>query len=142
MKLPNITVIWSMQIFPVAGLKLMMTNPTGSPRLNFIGFDIPLTGTRVSFMRTSPGLKKLSSDLNDIYVQLEQSLLSHVKKIASIVGQIIFLSASCWNLTQIMIRYLLVVTNSRRSWNSAVFLSELGKGKRVFGPAFKVPLSV
>ena len=48
---------------------------------------------------------------------MEFSACVHVKNIASIVGQIISMSASCGNVTQITTRYLHIVANSRSSWN-------------------------
>ena len=50
-----------------------------------------------------------------------------MKNIASIVGQIISMSASCGNVTQTMTRYLHLITNSRSSWNSFVWVHDQAK---------------
>ena len=50
-----------------------------------------------------------------------------MKNIASIFGQIISMSASCGNVTQIMTRYLHIVANSRSSWNSLVCVHDRAK---------------
>lgn len=58
------------------------------------------------------------------YVLIGNSLeLVYARLLASIVGQRISLSVSCGSVTQIMTRYLLMIINSRRSWNSKVSLS-------------------
>ena len=56
----------------------------------------------------------------------------HVKEIASVVGQITSMIASCGNVTQIMTRYLHLIINSRCSWNSAVFMHDQGKEEVYF----------
>ena len=58
---------------------------------------------------------------------MEQSAFIHVKTIASIVGQIISITSSCGNVSQIMTRYLYLIFNSRHSWNSFVFVQDQGK---------------
>ena len=63
-------------------------------------------------------IQKLSSELEQICANLQLSDLVHVRLLASIVGQIISLSASCGSVTLIMTRYLHIIINSRRSWNS------------------------
>ena len=63
---------------------------------------------------------------------MELSSFVHVKVIASVVGQIISMTVSCGNVSQITIRYLHLIINSRRSWNSAVFVQDQGKGELYF----------
>ena len=77
-------------------------------------------------------IQKLSSELEQICANLQLSDLFHVRLLASIVGQIISLSASCGSVTQIMTRYLHIIINSRCSWNSRVFLSIQGKEELLF----------
>ena len=77
-------------------------------------------------------IQKLSSKLEQICANLQLSNLVHVRLLASIVDQIISLSASCGSMTQIMTRYLHIIINSRRSWNSEVFLSIQGKEELLF----------
>ena len=55
---------------------------------------------------TDSRIGKLSSELVDICVALEESRFVHVKRIASIVGEILSLSPSFGTVTQIMTRYL------------------------------------
>ena len=71
-------------------------------------------------------IEKLCSDLYDVCANLEQSAFVHVKAIASIVGQIISMTFSCRNVTQIMTRYLHLNINSRHSWSSFVFSARSG----------------
>ena len=63
---------------------------------------------------------------------LEESRFVHVKRIASIVGQIVSLSPSCCAVTQIMTRYLHFIVNSRHSWNSSVFVLDESKNELLF----------
>ena len=58
---------------------------------------------------------------------MEQSAFVHVKTIASIVGQIISMTSSCGNVSQVMTIYLHLIINSRHSWNSFVFVQDQGK---------------
>ena len=81
---------------------------------------------------TDSRIGKLSSELVDICVALEESRFVHVKRIASIVGQIVSLSPSCGAVTQIMTRYLHFIVNSRHSWNSSVFILDEGKNELLF----------
>lgn len=74
----------------------------------------------------------LCSDLNDLCAKLELSSFVHVKVIACVVGQIFSMTANCGNVSQIMTRYLHLIINSRRSWNSAVFVQDLGKEEFYF----------
>ena len=57
----------------------------------------------------------------------------HVKRLASVVGKIISLSACCGNVTQIMTRYLHFIVNSRDSWYSIVFIQDQVKRELLFG---------
>ena len=89
-------------------------------KFSWIGYNID---THTGFIFASDArIEKLCSDLNEVCVNLEQSAFVHVKTIASIVGQIISMTSSCGNVTQIMTRYLHLITNSRHSWNSFVFV--------------------
>ena len=81
---------------------------------------------------TDSRIGKLSSELVDICVALEESRFVHVKRIASIVGEILSLSPSFGTVTQIMTRYLHFIVNSRHSWNSSVFVHDQGKNELLF----------
>ena len=63
---------------------------------------------------------------------MEESRFVHVKRIASIVGQIVSMSPSCCAVTQIMTRYLHFIVNSRHSWNSSVFVLDESKNELLF----------
>ena len=96
-----------------------------SRRFSWIGYNID---THTGLILVSDArIEKLCGDLNDICATLEFSDCVHVKNLASIVGQIISISASCGNVTQIMTRYLHIVTNSRSSWNSLVCVHDRAK---------------
>lgn len=56
----------------------------------------------------------------------------HVKRLASVVGKIISLSACCGNVTQIMTRYLHFIVNSRDSGHSIVFIQDQVKRELLF----------
>ena len=92
---------------------------------SWIGYNID-THTGLIFA-SDARIEKLCSDLNDVCASLEFSACVHVKNIASIVGQIISMSASCGNVTQIMTRYLHLTTNSRSSWNALVCVHDQAK---------------
>ena len=70
----------------------------------WIGYNID-THTGFIFANDSR-IQKLYSDLNDMCANSELSEFVHVKEIASVVGQITSMTASCGNVTQIMTRYL------------------------------------
>ena len=76
------------------------------------------------------GIKKLSSELEQICANWQSSELVHVSLLASIVGQIISLSTSCGCVTQIMTRYLhiIIILDAR---GTSKFFSAL-KGRRTF----------
>ena len=99
-------------------------------KFSWIGYNID-THTGFIFANDSR-TEKLCSDLNDLFAKLELSSFVHVKEIASVVGQIISMTASCGNLSQIMTRYLHLIVNSCRSWNSAVFVHNQGKEELYF----------
>ena len=111
-----------------------MRSLTGSLSLVFLGSDTLLTLIRGSFARPIAELKSFFffSELVYTCVALEKSRFVHVKRIASIVGQIVSLSPSCGTVTQIMTRYLHFIVNSRHSWNSSVFVQDQGKNKLLF----------
>ena len=109
-----------------------MRSLTGSLSLVFLGSDTLLTLIRGSFARPIAELKSFFSELVYTCVALEKSRFVHVKRIASIVGQIVSLFPSCGTVTQIMTRYLHFIVNSRHSWNSSVFVQDQGKNKLLF----------
>ena len=97
------------------------------PCFSWIGYTI---GTYSGLICAADSrIGKLSSELVDICVVLEESRFVHVKRIASIVGQIVSLCPSCGTVTQIMTRYLHFIVNSRHSWNSSVFVHDQGKNE-------------
>ena len=94
-------------------------------KFSWIGYNID---THTGFIFASAArIEKLCSDLNAVCANLEQSAFVHVKTIASIVGQIISMTSSCGNVSQIMTTYLHLIINSRHSWNSFVFVQDQGK---------------
>ena len=99
-------------------------------KFSWIGYDID---TQTGFIFASTvRMEKLLNDLNEVCSVLEASAFVHVKRIASIVGQIISMSPSCGNVTQIMTRYLNLVINTRHSWNSMVVLTDPAKEELKF----------
>lgn len=89
-----------------------------SSAFSWIGFH---TDTLRGFiLAVDPRINKMCSDLNTVCANLNTSPFIHVRKIASIVSQIISLAQNCGNVTQIMTRFLHIVINSRRLWNSEV----------------------
>ena len=100
------------------------------PCFSWIGYNIDTYSGLIC--ATDSRIEKLFSELVDICVALEESRFVHVKRIASIVSQIVSLSPSCGTVTQIMTRYLHFIVNSRHSWNSSVFVHEQGKNEHLF----------
>ena len=101
-----------------------------STSFSWIGFNID---TQTGFIfAVDSRIDKLCSDLNSVCASLVVSPYVYVKKIASIVGQIISLAPSCGNVTQIMTRFLHFVINSRRSWNCHVLVLDQAKEELVF----------
>lgn len=102
-----------------------------SKRFSWIGYIID---TQTGFIYASDArIEKLLCDLNEICDSLEVSDSIHFKNLASIVGQIISMSSSCGNVTQIMSRYILhLIINSRHSWNSVVTVHNQGKEELFF----------
>ena len=93
-------------------------------KFSWIGYDID---THTGYIFASGArIEKLCSDLDGICAKLELSAFIHVKEIASIVGQIISMASSCQNVSQIMMRYLHHIINSRSLWNSVVFVHDQG----------------
>lgn len=108
-----------------------MRSLTGSLSLVFwIGYTVDTYSGLIC--ATDSRIGKLSSELVDICVALEESRFVHFKRIASIVGQIVSLSPSFGTVTQIMTRYLHFIVNSRHSWNSSVFVHDQGKNELLF----------
>ena len=103
-------------------MKLIPRSLIGIPRRRFswIGYNID-THTSLIFA-SDARIEKLCADLNDICSSLEFSEV-HVKNIASIVGQIISMSAS----------YLHLITNSRSWWNSLVCVHHQARQEFIFG---------
>ena len=92
---------------------------------SWIGFII---NTRLGFIyATDARIGNLCCDLNELCADLEVFASIHVKRLASVVGKIISLSACCGNVTQIVTRYLHLVVNSRHSWHSIVFIQDEAK---------------
>ena len=105
--------------------KLIMRSLTVSLSLVFLGSDTLLTLIRGSFAQ-------LIAELESFFPSLEESRFVQVKRIASIVGQIVSLSPSGGTVAQIMTRYLHFIVNSRHSWNSSVFVHDQGKNELLF----------
>ena len=78
-----------------------------------------------SVQATDERIAKLTSDLGSPQtLSSRQSLCKvHVKRVASVAGQIISLSSCVGPVTRIMTRHLFSVVNSAFSWDSKVFLS-------------------
>ena len=102
------------------------------PCFSWIGYTIDIYSG--SFARPIAELKVFFcfSELVDICVALEQYRFVHVKRIASIVGQIVSLSPSCGTVSQILTRYLHFIVHSRHSWNSSVFVHDQDKNELLF----------
>ena len=97
---------------------------------SWIGFII---NTRSGLIyATDARIESLCCDLNELCADFEVSASIHVKRLASIVGKIIFLSACCGNVTQIMTRYLHLIVDSRVSWRSIVFIQDQAKKEPLF----------
>ena len=92
-------------------------------KFSWIGYNIDTHRSQFIFA-SDARIEKLCSDLNEVCANLEQSAFVYVKAIASIVGLIISMTLSCENVTQIMIRYLHLIINSRHSRNSFVFVQD------------------
>ena len=112
--------------------KLIMRSLAGSLSLVFFWIGYTIDTYSGLICATDSRIGKLSSELVDICVALEESRFVHVKRIASIVGQIVSLSPSFGTVTQIMTRYLHFIVNSRHSWNSSVFVHDQGKNELLF----------
>ena len=100
------------------------------PCFSWIGYTIDTYSGLIC--ATDSRIGKLSSELVDICLTLEESRFVHVKRIASIVGQIVSLSPSSGTVTQIITRYLHFIVNSRHSWSSSVFVHDQGKNELFF----------
>ena len=71
-------------------------------KFSWIGYNIDThTG---SIFASEARIEKLCSDLNVVCAILGQSAFVHVKTIGSIVSQIISMTSSCGNVSQIMTR--------------------------------------
>lgn len=114
----------------VFGIYHEKSNWEHTNKFSWIGYNIdPHSGF---VFATDSRIVKLCSDLNDICAKSELSAFAHVKIIACFVGQIISMTRGCGNVTQIMTRYLHLIINSRRSWNSAVLVHDQGKEELCF----------
>ena len=97
---------------------------------SWIGFII---NTRLGFIyATDARIENLCYDLNELCADFEVSASIHVKRLTSVVGKIISLSACCGNVTQIMTQYLHLIVNSRHSWHSIVFIQDQAKKELLF----------
>ena len=72
---------------------------------------------------TDERIAKLSQDLAALSSYKSSSAV-HVKRVASVAGQIISLSSCVGSVARIMTRFLFSVVNSAVSWDSEVFLSD------------------
>jgi hypothetical protein len=69
-------------------------------------------------------LSKLSATIDDIGLLITQNFRIHVKKIASLVGQIISMSYVIGNVVHIMTKYLSIDILPADTWNSFITLSD------------------
>jgi hypothetical protein len=69
-------------------------------------------------------LSKLSATIDDIGLLITQNYRIHVKKIASLVGQIISMSYVIGNVAHIMTKYLSIDILSADTWSSFITLSD------------------
>ena len=101
------------------------------PKTRFSWIDY-IIDTQIRLIHANEeGIKKLSSELEQICANWQSSELVHVRLLASIVGQIISLSTSCGCVTQIMTRYLHIIIILDARGTSKFFFSAL-KGRRTF----------
>ena len=79
-----------------------------------------------SVQTTNERIVRLTCDLGSLQaLSSQQSVpLVHVKKVASVAGQIISLSCCVGSVTRIMTRHLFSVANSASSWDCNVFLTD------------------
>ena len=96
----------------------------------WIGFIINTTSGLIYAIEAR--IESLCCDLNELCAGFEVSASIHVKRLASVVGKIISLSACCGNVTQIMTRYLHFIVNLRDSWHSIVFIQDQAKRELLF----------
>jgi hypothetical protein len=69
-------------------------------------------------------LSKLSATIDDIGLLITQNFRIHVKKIASLVGQIISISYVIGNVVHIMTKYFSIDILPADTWNSFITLSD------------------
>ena len=98
------------------------------PKTRFSWIDY-IIDTQIGLIHANEeGIKKLSSEFEQICANWQSSELVHVRLLASIVGQIISLSTSCGCMTQIMTRYLhIIIILDARGTSKFVFVSFEGK---------------
>ena len=72
---------------------------------------------------TEERIEKLNAGLVEL-LSFQPPRKVHVKRVASVTGQIISLSPCVGSVARIMTRFLFSVVNSARSWESEVFLSD------------------
>ena len=96
----------------------------------WIGFIINTSSGLI--YATDARIESLCCDLNELCAGFQVSASIHVKRLASVVGKIISLSACCGDVTQIMTRYLHFIVNSRDSWHSIVFIQDQAKRELLF----------
>ena len=72
---------------------------------------------------TDERIEKLNAGLVEL-LSCQPPRKVHVKRVASVTGQIISLSPCVGSVARIMTRFLFSVVNSARSWESEVFLSD------------------
>jgi hypothetical protein len=78
-------------------------------------------------------LSKLSATIDDIGLLITQNYRIHVKKIASLVGQIISMSYVIGNVAHIMTKYLSIDILSADTWNSLLLCPMIVLNRFLFG---------
>ena len=103
-------------------LSLIRINPCGSPVQIISWLGVHLNTFDGTIRATDERITKLSQDLAALSSYKSSSAV-HVKRVASVAGQIISLSSCVGSVARIMTRFLFSVVNSAVSWDSEVFLS-------------------
>ena len=84
------------------------------------------------FMVPQKRLDKLITCISDIRSGLDKCETVHVKKVASLVGQIVSMSFVIGNVAYIMTKCLSFDINQSTSWNGHIMLSELSREQIAF----------
>ena len=104
-----------------------------NPKNIFSWISFTINACRSLIYATAARIESLCCDVNELCADFEVSASIHVKRLASIVGKIISLSACCGNATQIMTRYLHLIVNSRVRGIPIVFIQDQAKKELLFG---------